>query len=125
MDYSLEDVPAEGEEVAIYDVANLSAGGTSEDFTDRIHPYWRDLCVNIANAVGLKFCGVDLACADITAPQGSYSILETNATFTGLDNFARSGERPAQIVRELFRAVFNSSGIRSLTTDHGPRTTGN
>ena len=108
MDYSLESVPAEGEEIAIYDVANLSAGGTSEDFTDRIHPYWRDLCVNVANAVGLKFCGVDLACADITAPQGSYSILETNAA-PGLDNFARSGERPAQIVRELFRAVFNSS----------------
>jgi D-alanine-D-alanine ligase-like ATP-grasp enzyme len=104
--YGLDDVPLHGTNVAIYDVANLSAGGEAEDYTDRMHPHWRDLCVRIVADMGLQLCGVDLACADIEHFDAPYSILETNAA-PGLDNYAATGERQARIVRDLLKEVFN------------------
>ena len=91
-----------------YQVSNLSVGGDSEDFTERIDPAWRKLCIEVSAAMGLYFCGVDLACADICRGDSAYSILEMNAA-PGLDNYAASGPRQAALVRDLYRRVFNES----------------
>ena len=91
-----------------FHVSNLSVGGDSEDFTDRIHPHWRQLCIDVTAAMGLHFCGVDLACEDICRADAAYSILELNAA-PGLDNYAASGPRQAALVRDLYRRVFNES----------------
>jgi len=89
-----------------FQVSNLSVGGDSEDFTDRIHPHWRELCIEISAAMGLRFSGVDLACEDICRGDSAYSVLEINAA-PGLDNYAASGPRQAELVRDLYRRVFN------------------
>jgi D-alanine-D-alanine ligase-like ATP-grasp enzyme len=89
-------------------VSNLSVGGDSEDFTDRIHPRWRELCIEISAAMGLRFSGVDIACEDICRADAGYSVLEINAA-PGLDNYAASGPRQADLVRDLYRRVFNES----------------
>jgi D-alanine-D-alanine ligase-like ATP-grasp enzyme len=89
-----------------YQVSNLSAGGDSEDFTDRIHPSWRRLCIEITAAMGLRFSGVDLACEDICRADSAYSILEINAA-PGLDNYAAAGPKQAALVRDLYRRVFD------------------
>jgi len=91
-----------------FQVSNLSVGGDSEDFTDRIHPHWRQLCIEISAAMGLRFSGVDLACEDIRRPDSAYSVLEINAA-PGLDNYAASGPKQAGLVRDLYRRVFNES----------------
>ena len=92
----------------VYQVSNLSVGGDSEDFTDRIHPHWRRLCIEVTAAMGLRFCGVDLACEDICRGDSAYSILEINAA-PGLDNYAATGPKQASLVRDLYQRVFNES----------------
>jgi D-alanine-D-alanine ligase-like ATP-grasp enzyme len=108
--YDLETVLPRGEVCAIYDVSNLSAGGELEDFTDRLHQYWHDLCIELTAQMGLNFCGVDLACADIENASADYAILELNGS-PGLDNYAANNQKNAQKVRDMYKRIFNSEGI--------------
>jgi D-alanine-D-alanine ligase-like ATP-grasp enzyme len=94
-------VPAAGESVRLLDLANLSLGGTAVDLTDRVAPRWRRLALDVAAVFGLRFCGVDLACADLCADDGDYAVIEVNGS-PGLDQYASLGERQATTVRELY-----------------------
>lgn len=89
----------------ILDVSNLSAGGELKDFTERISHRWRDLCVAVTADMGLGFCGVDLACADIESEQAEYSILEMNDS-PSLANYATTGEKQYARVRRLYQKIF-------------------
>lgn len=104
--WNRDTVPAAGQRWRVFEVSNLSVGGDSEDFTDSIHPHWRRLCIDITAAMGLRLCGVDLACGDILDGNSDYSILEINAA-PGLDNYAATGAAQAERVRELYRRAFN------------------
>jgi D-alanine-D-alanine ligase-like ATP-grasp enzyme len=104
--FTLDSIPVDGQQLQLYDVSNLSTGGISEDFTDRIHPHWIALAATITRQLGLRLCGLDLACADITDPNADYSIIETNAS-PGLDNYGAMGTHQAAVVRELYRRIFN------------------
>ncbi len=106
--WTRETVLDAGNSWQVYQVSNLSVGGNSDDFTDRIHPHWQRLCVEVSAAMDLHFCGVDLACEDICRADSAYSILEINAA-PGLDNYAATGPRQAALVRNLYRRVFNES----------------
>jgi D-alanine-D-alanine ligase-like ATP-grasp enzyme len=99
-------VLATGQAWKVFDVSNLSVGGDSEDFTDAIHPHWRQLCIKITADMGLHLCGVDIACESISDPSADYSILEINAA-PGLDNYAATGATQALRVRELYRRAFD------------------
>jgi cyanophycin synthetase len=61
--------------------ANLSTGGTAEDVTDRLHPDTAALCVRAARRIGLDVAGIDLVCADISAPLAPQegALIEVNA----------------------------------------------
>jgi len=104
---SQESILMAGQSIPIYDISNLSAGGEAEDVSERIHQHWCDLCIRVTAAMGLDFCGLDLACGTIETGAGPYSILELNAT-PGLAHYAASGARQAQIVRALYRELFST-----------------
>lgn len=104
--FTLDSIPSAGQQIELYDVSNLSTGGWAEDFTDRIHPHWVRLAATITQQMGLRMCGLDLACADITDPNADYSIIETNAA-PGLDNYAAMGTQQEAVVRDLYRRIFN------------------
>ncbi|HEX8630372.1 MAG TPA: cyanophycin synthetase [Catenuloplanes sp.] len=65
---TLDTVAALAQTVWLRDNANLSTGGTSRDVTDRMHRDVADLCVRVANLVGLDIAGIDLRLPDIAAP---------------------------------------------------------
>ncbi len=104
--FTLDSIPSRGHQIELYDVSNLSTGGWAEDFTDRIHPYWVQLAATITQQMGLRLCGLDLACADITDPNADYTIIETNAA-PGLDNYASMGPAQEAVVRDLYGRIFN------------------
>jgi D-alanine-D-alanine ligase-like ATP-grasp enzyme len=104
-DYHLETVLPRHVVCPILDVSNLSAGGELEDFTERISQHWRDLCIAVTADMGLSFCGVDLACADIESTHEEYSILEINDA-PGLANYAAKGEEQYSRVRRLYKKIF-------------------
>lgn len=106
--YDLETVLSLGEVCQIHDISNLSAGGESEDYTDRICQYWRNLCVRLTKDMGLVLCGIDIACADLEKADAAYSILEINAV-PHLDNYAASGKKQHDKVRGLYKKVFEKN----------------
>ncbi|MBE1533166.1 hypothetical protein [Actinomadura algeriensis] len=101
------DVPRPGEMVTLLDISNLSAGGSVQDLSDRVAPRWRELAVEAAGSLGLAFCGVDLACADLTDPSGDYVIFEVNAT-PGFEHFVALGPAQEAVVDDLYATIFNT-----------------
>jgi glutathione synthase/RimK-type ligase-like ATP-grasp enzyme len=90
----------------LLDSANLSSGGDAIDITPLLDPHLADVAVKASRALGLSFCGVDLVCADATAPSPDYTILELNGA-PGLDNYAAVGEQQRRRVEEMFLKILN------------------
>ncbi len=106
----------DGKRIQLRDISNLSAGGTAVDYTDRVAERWRELALCIAQSFGLRFCGVDLACADITDDRGNYYVFEVNAT-PGLDHLSTRAMQ-ARIVESLYARVLNSEPNYGFGGDH-------
>lgn len=104
---SLASVLPDKEGLSLMSISNLSAGGTSVDVTDQLHPRWAELAGYIARNFNLRICGVDLACADIRVAEADYSVLEVNAS-PGLDHYASSGKEQQSIVDGLYTKVLNA-----------------
>jgi cyanophycin synthetase len=79
--YTLETVPAKGEQVLLKPTANLSTGGTSTDVTDEVHPANIFMCERISKIIGLDICGIDIMATDLRTPvsENGGAILEVNA----------------------------------------------
>lgn len=107
----LDSVPASGSDIRLADISNLSAGGTSVDVAQELHPRWVDLTAYVGENFNLRLLGLDLACMDITGPNSDYSTLEVNST-PGLDHYASSGDEQQRIVDGLYASVFNAFPLR-------------
>ncbi len=100
--YKADAIPQNGVQVQIHAFSNASTGGAVEDVTGRLHTHWNELCVRVTAEMGLRLCGVDLACADIESADSEYAIIEINAS-PGLDNYAAASDLAASRVRDLYR----------------------
>jgi len=60
--------------------SNISTGGDSVDMTDEVHENYKELAVEIANAMMAKVCGVDLIISDIKEEvnETNYGVIEAN-----------------------------------------------
>jgi cyanophycin synthetase len=63
--YTVEAVPAAGEQVALRRSGDPARGGIAVDVTDEVHPDVRDAAVLAADAIGLDVAGVDFVSTDI------------------------------------------------------------
>ncbi len=81
INYTLETIPAKGEQVLLKTTANLSTGGTSTDVTDEVHPANIFMCERISKIIGLDICGIDIMAKDLHTPvsESGGAILEVNA----------------------------------------------
>jgi cyanophycin synthetase len=79
--YTIDTIPAPGEEVLLRSTANLSTGGTAEDVTEHIHPSNISLFERIARITGLDICGIDLQAPDLSSPvtENGGAVIEVNA----------------------------------------------
>ncbi|ADZ68579.1 RimK-like ATP-grasp domain superfamily [Polymorphum gilvum] len=98
-------VPRAGETVDLLPNANLSSGGSAEEVTAAMSPHFGRIAVAAGRALGLRFYGLDLLCADITAEAGDYAILELNAA-PGLSHFHRMGPAEAACVEAIYETLF-------------------
>jgi cyanophycin synthetase len=79
--YTLETIPAKGEQVLVKPTANLSTGGTSTDVTDEVHPSNIFMAERISKIIGLDICGIDIQAPDLKVPinENGGAVLEVNA----------------------------------------------
>jgi D-alanine-D-alanine ligase-like ATP-grasp enzyme len=108
--YTPDSILSKGDRLQLHDVANLSLGGAMEDYSDKIHPHWKTLCAHITRDMGLRLCGIDLACGDITQANADYSIIEINAS-PGLENYATLGTMQQEKVHSLYQRIFNEMPV--------------
>ncbi|RQD71913.1 MAG: cyanophycin synthetase [Tindallia sp. MSAO_Bac2] len=78
---TLESILAEGEKVYIKSTANLSAGGTALDVTDKVHPLNQLMAERISRIVDLNVIGIDIIADSLEEPlqSGSSGVVEVNA----------------------------------------------
>ena len=101
---AMDSVVENGRTVRLLPNANLSAGGSSVDLTDRIDGFYQDVAAKVARDLGLTLAGIDIIADDICAPGGNYCILEVNSA-PGLNNFAGSSKESEARTRELYRRL--------------------
>ena len=78
---SLSSIPAKDEKVLLSPTSNLSRGGTSEDYLDKLHLANSKLSIDVTKAMGLKCSGVDLISVDASKPwqENNAIVCEVNA----------------------------------------------
>lgn len=99
-----DDVPENGKRLALLDNANLSTGGHAVDVLETVDPRYVDVCRKAMEVAGLRLCGVDLLCRDISSFDEDHTILELNAS-PGLQNFHAGCPGRRDDLRELYRDV--------------------
>lgn len=105
--HNMQTILDEGTVCRLQDIANLSLGGTTEDKTEHISPYYTRLAIEIAQSLNLKLCGIDIIASDITNPGNTnYFILEVNSA-PGLDNYVYRGQQQDEYVKKLYSMVFD------------------
>lgn len=99
--HALDEVLAQGVQLAVRKTANLHTGGTLHDVTDPLHPELRRVAVEAARALEIPVTGLDLL---VTAPnQPEYVIVEANER-PGLAN-----HEPQPTVERFLDFLFPSS----------------
>lgn len=78
---TLRSVLAPGQIAYLKETANLSAGGTATDVTDRVHPQNLFFAERAAKLLNLDICGIDVVSANIQIPlnENHGAIIEVNA----------------------------------------------
>jgi D-alanine-D-alanine ligase-like ATP-grasp enzyme len=80
---SLDDVPANLEQVFLLGISNGNAGADTILLWDEVHPSYRDVVAQACNTVpGLLFSGVDIIIKDVTQPAApdNHWLIEMNAS---------------------------------------------
>ncbi|MCW3789148.1 bifunctional glutamate--cysteine ligase GshA/glutathione synthetase GshB [Plebeiibacterium sediminum] len=77
---SLEYIPELNETVYLRYNSNISTGGDSFDYTDKIHDSYKQIALKAAQSIGTKITGLDMIIKDYTlqATECNYSIIELN-----------------------------------------------
>lgn len=98
------------ESLVLLDNANLSTGGIAIDVTEKVHPDFKKIAINLTKDMGLRLCGVDLMIdGDITKRALKWNVIEINSA-PGLDHYASLGKKQQDIVEALYTKVFKAMG---------------
>jgi len=71
-------VPENGKMIFLRGNSNISTGGDSIDFTEKMHAHFSEIALCAARAFNAKFCGVDIIIEDYENPKSPYGIIELN-----------------------------------------------
>ncbi len=122
-------IPDQGEEVELTETANISSGGTAEDFTADVHPSLKRMLERVSKIIDLDLMGVDFIAEDITkcADKMNWGVIEINAS-PGLrmHTTPSSGEsQPVgkEIIDHLYPSGEGRIPIVAITGTNGKTTT--
>ncbi|MCB1156147.1 MAG: bifunctional glutamate--cysteine ligase GshA/glutathione synthetase GshB [Leptospiraceae bacterium] len=78
--YCASSIPEDGETIFLRKNSNISTGGDSIDFTDEMHPSYKEIAIKASRLVSAKICGVDIIIENIDekASPLNHGILEVN-----------------------------------------------
>ncbi len=103
--YTLDDVPPQGEEIVVRKTANLHTGGSIHDVTAQVHPKLVDAAIKAARAIEIPVVGIDLMVRSPGEPD--YVFIEANER-PGLAN-----HEPQPTAERFVDLLFPMSGQKS------------
>lgn len=123
-DYILE----EGEVLYIKENANISTGASSEDCTELISEYNREICSRVAKTLGLDICGIDICTEDIGKDLiNSGIVIEVNASPGLRMHYYPSKGIPRNVASNIIKNMYNNNPTNipliSVTGTNGKTTT--
>lgn len=127
--YSLNSILEYGEKLILRGNANLSTGGSAEDYTDLICKENIEICERAAKAIGLDICGIDICTKSIAEPLYDTDgiILEVNAApGIRMHHFPTVGKERnvgKKILDNMFKHGYNNIPVISVTGTNGKTTT--
>ncbi|PRR81351.1 bifunctional glutamate--cysteine ligase GshA/glutathione synthetase GshB [Clostridium vincentii] len=71
-------IPGKDEVVYLRENSNISTGGDSIDYTDKIPDKFKEIAVKSAKAAGARICGVDMMLENYSDEGSKYGIIEIN-----------------------------------------------
>ena len=77
--YVPETVPSVNEKVVLRKNANVHTGATVENVSGKVGEYYNEIAVKAAEAIGLRFSGVDILAQNIEDEKSGYVVTEVNA----------------------------------------------
>lgn len=102
--YTLSDIVPQGAQVQLRGNSNIGTGGTPEEITNILHPETKKICIEIAQKVGLVFCGIDIMSPDFSRPFTENAVvIEINANSGIGGNRELTSANPARtMLKKLF-----------------------
>lgn len=102
--HDIKKIIAEGEELRVTDISNLSQGGSILPIDkNALHDSWQEFASKLCADMGLRFCGIDIITdSNITDPLTDPVVLDINAA-PGFYHYASLREGNRQEVRDLYR----------------------
>lgn len=117
-------VPEAGERLFVSGAANFGRGGEVEDITDDLHQSYKDAAIRLSDSLGLKVCGADFLCRDITLPMDPETaiLLEINCAIgLRLHHYPNRG-KPRNVAGAVLDALERSTAATGTErTDDGIR----
>lgn len=81
--FTLQSIPEEGKKVILRNESNIASGGEGIDFTDTVHPSYKEIAVKAVQSVpGLYYAGVDMIVEDIKAEPNRDNHVVTEVEFS-------------------------------------------
>jgi cyanophycin synthetase len=86
---TLDSVPNKEEKIYVRNIASMSRGGITEDYTDQVSPEIKSIVESIASTMHVYTLGIDIICNDISKPltKDNGAILEVNTMPESYLNF--------------------------------------
>lgn len=124
---SFNSILPKDKKISLLDNANLSTGGDSVDVTNRVHPGFKKIAIDLTRKMGLRIAGVDLMVTRLAVGQVSrgnwvdisgdpkktkYYIIEINAA-PGLDHYVTTGKPQQTIVENMYLEVLKALGKKN------------
>lgn len=77
---TFDSIPSKDTIIYLRENSNISTGGDSIDFTDTIHPSYKDIAIQAAQKMNVQITGLDMMIQDINAEAtpDNYAIIEMN-----------------------------------------------
>ena len=108
--YTFDSIPPAGVTVRLRDNSNISTGGDSIDVTDQMDDSYKKLAVQMAVALGVAVCGVDIIIPDHSVPatqaEPNYGVIEANFNPAMLIHIYPYKGKSRRLTMEILRLLF-------------------
>ncbi len=107
--YDIDDIPEKNHQVILHTISNLSAGATTENITNQVHPKFKKIVLEAVKILDLQFAGVDLIAPDISQnpDKQKWAIIEINSHPGSRLHLYPSIGQPVDIPKIVLQKLFN------------------